>query len=310
MGPERVDRHWYSSGEVGPETLGGLTRAALAALQLAAAVWTYQDAAGWCRRAWWWGLAVAAAGPVAFPAYVLLVRPPKNPWGAAEALAVAAFGLVAVPVAVSLVTGPWLDLRAVAAVVVAQSVALLAGCWQVLRRAGVSWAQLGLAGPRALRCAGTGFLVGLPLVAVVHYAVQPAAVYLLGLVVGHDRARALAELEQWGNPLVQAMPPLENWPAVVGFAVLVCGLVPLAEEAFFRGVVYGAAQPALGPRWAPAFTGLVFAAVHLQVTNFLPIAVLGWVFAVSVQRTGSLLPAVVMHGMNNLVALAVAYGQR
>ncbi|MDR7540583.1 MAG: CPBP family intramembrane glutamic endopeptidase, partial [Armatimonadota bacterium] len=144
----------------------------------------------------------------------------------------------------------------------------------------------------------------------VHYAVQPAAVYLLGLVMGQERARTLAELEQWSNPLVQAMPPLSDWPAVALFAALVCGLVPLAEEVFFRGLAYQAARRRLHPGWAAGLVALAFAAVHLQVVNFLPIAVLGWAFAVAVERTGSLVPAVAMHAVNNLVALVVAYTQR
>jgi membrane protease YdiL (CAAX protease family) len=295
---------------VGSEVLGVVARAGLVALQLLAAVWVYQDAARRSRTAWWWGFAVAAAGPVSFPAYVLLARPPEEDWGAAELLAVAVLGLVAAPLLASLALGSWVGLGAVAGVVVAQSGALLAGCWQVLRRRGLSWRSVGLGRQGSLRWAGLGLLAGIPLVAAVHYAVQPAAVYLLGLVIGHDRARALAELEQYSNPLVQAIPPLRDWPAVALFAVLVCGLVPLAEEVFFRGLVYRAARHRLPWGWAAVLTGLLFAGVHLQVANFLPIAVLGWAFAAAVERTGSLVPAVAMHGVNNLVALVVTYTQR
>ncbi len=295
---------------MGSEILGTVARTGFLALQLLAAVWVYRDASRWSRAAWWWGFAVAAAGPISFPAYVLLARPSEEDWGAAELLAVAVFGLVAVPLLASLALGPWVGLAAVTGVVVAQSGALLAGCWQVLRRCGVSWQGVGLARERSLRWAGLGLLAGIPVVAAVHYAVQPAAVYLLGLLIGHERARALAELEQYSNPLVQAIPPLGDWPAVVLFAVLVCGLVPLAEEVFFRGLLYRAARRRLSWGRAALLTSLVFAAVHLQVANFLPIAVLGWAFAVAVERTGSVLPAVAMHGVNNLVALVVTYGQR
>ena len=293
-----------------PETFGLSIRAVLLALQLVAALWVYQDARGHTRAAWWWGLAVAAGGPVAFPLYVLLARPPARFWGFPEVLAVACFGLLVVPVVATLVVGPLVGFGAVAAVVTAQSAALLSGCGQVLRRHGQSWSGLGLFRHGALRWAAVGGLAAVPLVGVVHYAVQPAAVYLLGLLVGHERARLLAELEQWANPLVQALPALADWPAVALLAVLVGGVVPLAEEAFFRGLVYRAARQHLSPLPAGLAVAAAFAAVHLQVVNFLPILVLGWAFAVAVERTGSLVPAVVMHAANNLVALVVAYAQR
>lgn len=290
--------------------MAAAARAALAVLQLAAALWVYQDAARWSGRAWWWGLAVAAAGPVAFPAYVLLFRPAAERWGAAEVLAVACFGLVVVPLGTGLAVGPWTGLVPVAVTVVAQSAALVAGCWMVLRRRGQTWSSVGLSARGAGRWAALGALASVPLVAAVHYAVQPASVYLLGLLVGHERARLLAELEQWSNPLVRVMPPRGDWAAVALFAVLVCGLVPFAEEVFFRGLVYRAARWRFPPRSAAALVALAFAAVHLQVVNFLPIVVLGWAFAVAVERTGSLVPAVVMHAVNNLVALVVTYAQR
>ena len=295
---------------MGPESLHLATRVSLLALQVTAALWVYQDAKRWSRAAWWWGLLVAAGGPVTFPAYVLLFRPPDGEWGAAEVLAVASFGLLTVPLAASVLVDPWEGLGAVAAAVVAQSAALLAGCWQVLRRYRRTWSGLGLGWAHAPRGVAVGVAAGIPLVAAVHYAVQPAAVYLLGLVMGQERARTLAELEQWSNPLVQAMPPLSDWPAAALFAALVCGLVPLAEEVFFRGLAYRAARRRLHPGWAAGLVALAFAAVHLQVVNFLPIAVLGWAFAVAVERTGSLVPAVAMHAVNNLVALVVAYTQR
>lgn len=287
-----------------------LARAGFVALQVLAAVWVYQDAARGARPGWWWGLAVAVAAPLAFPAYVLLARPAPREWDGAEILAVAVFALVAVPLGASLLLGPWFGFEAVGAVVVAQSAALLAGCGQVLRRRGLRWAALGLTGAGVGRAAALGLAAAFPVVAAVHYVVQPASVYLLGLVIGHDRARALAELEQYANPLVQVLPPLADWPKVVLFAALVGGLVPVAEEVFFRGLVYRAARRAWGPAQAAVLTGLVFAAVHLQVANFLPIAVLGWAFALAVERTGSVVTSVAMHSLNNLVALVVAYGQR
>lgn len=291
----------------------GVLFAAMAAGQVAAAVWVYRDAARWTGAAWGWGVSVAALAPVFFPLYVLAARPRlqgAESWGFAEVLAAGVLGLLAVPALASLAIGPWMGPGPVAGLVLAQSAALGAACAAVVWRSGGSWATVGLEAARWRRLGPGSVLAAVPLVAAVHYVVQPASLYLLGLAVGHEQARALAELEQWSNPLVRSLPPLRDAPKVVLFAVLVCGAVPLAEEWFFRGLLYPVVRRRTGPGLAAVVTGLVFGAVHLQVVNFLPIAVLGVAFAVSVERTRSLVPAVVMHAANNAAALVVAYVQR
>lgn len=287
--------------------------AGVAAGQLVAALWVYRDAARWSRAAWWWGLSVAALAPVFFPLYVLAARPRPpgaEAWGVAEVLAAGLVGLVEVPALASLVLGPSLSSGSVVALVAAQSSALAGACAVVVWRSGGSWATVGLDASRWRRLGVGSALAAVPLVAAVHYGVQPASVYLLGLAVGHEQARALAELERWSNPLVRALPPLEDLPQVALFAVLVCGAVPLAEEWFFRGLLYSVVRRYASPGLAALTTGLVFGAVHLQVVNFMPIAVLGIAFALWVERTRSIVPAVVMHALNNAAALVAAYVQR
>lgn len=293
--------------------MAGVVFAAVAAGQLAAAVWVYRDAARWSRAAWWWGLACAALAPVAFPLYVLAARPrPEGTegWGFAEVLAAGVLGLMTVPALASLALGSRFGPGVVLGLVLAQSAALVGACAAVVWRSGGSWDTVGLEAVKWRRLALPSVLAAVPVVAAVHYGVQPASVYLLGLALGHEQARALAELEQWSNPLVRALPPLRDVPRVALFALLVCGAVPLAEEGLFRGLLYPVVRRRAGAGVAALTTGLLFGAVHLQVVNFLPIAVLGVAFAVSVERTRSLVPAVVMHAANNAAALVVAYAQR
>jgi membrane protease YdiL (CAAX protease family) len=57
-------------------------------------------------------------------------------------------------------------------------------------------------------------------------------------------------------------------------------------------------------------TAVIFGAAHLQIVNFLPIALLGYIMALLYERTGSLLPAIVLHGVNNLAALITIYAVR
>ncbi|MGH2436397.1 MAG: lysostaphin resistance A-like protein, partial [bacterium] len=64
-------------------------------------------------------------------------------------------------------------------------------------------------------------------------------------------------------------------------------------------------------RWglpiAVVLSSLFFSAVHQQIVHFLPIFVLGAVLAVVYERTRSLLPSVVIHGVNNVVAILSIY---
>jgi membrane protease YdiL (CAAX protease family) len=91
-------------------------------------------------------------------------------------------------------------------------------------------------------------------------------------------------------------------------AGLVAALVgaPVAEELWGRGLLYGALR-----RWGPwvaiVVTAFVSAAVHLQLAQSLSVfpgmLALSWLR----YRTGRLAPCVVLHGLNNLWAVAVSF---
>jgi membrane protease YdiL (CAAX protease family) len=50
-----------------------------------------------------------------------------------------------------------------------------------------------------------------------------------------------------------------------------------------------------------------FAAAHLQVVEFLPILILGLILTYLYEFTGSLVPGMIAHAVNNLAALALFY---
>lgn len=133
-------------------------------------------------------------------------------------------------------------------------------------------------------------------------AAESAAVALIGAIVGRARAEAMAEQEHLTDVLTGILQQPLTTTQIVWIVVLVCVLVPIGEEMFFRGFVYGTLR-----RWGVAagavLSALFFAVVHQQVVHFLPIALLGVILAVIYERTGSLLPAMVVHAANNLVAV-------
>ena len=89
--------------------------------------------------------------------------------------------------------------------------------------------------------------------------------------------------------------------------VLIVLVAPFAEEIFFRGLCYRALRNRFS-RWsAAAIVGGVFGAIHYTGPDTLPLlvplAVLGALFCLLYERTGSLYPAIALHIVNNAIAL-------
>ncbi len=87
------------------------------------------------------------------------------------------------------------------------------------------------------------------------------------------------------------------------FVILATVMAGICEESLFRGAIQGTLERK-GPRRAVIYTAILFAAFHLNPWEFVPILFLGVMFGLIVVRTGSLLPAMVAHACNNLLAFA------
>jgi membrane protease YdiL (CAAX protease family) len=97
--------------------------------------------------------------------------------------------------------------------------------------------------------------------------------------------------------------------AIAAVTVLVTVGAPLAEELFFRGFFFAAIRNWRGPWPAAIITGLVFGGAHAlgsPVAYLLPLAVLGVALCLLYQWTGSLYPGMVLHCINNAIALGGA----
>jgi membrane protease YdiL (CAAX protease family) len=85
--------------------------------------------------------------------------------------------------------------------------------------------------------------------------------------------------------------------ATLGVAAI--ALAPVAEEILFRGILYPAVKQAGYPRIALWGTVLLFAAVHMNVVTFLPLAVLALLLTALYERTNNLLAPIVAHALFN-----------
>lgn len=99
--------------------------------------------------------------------------------------------------------------------------------------------------------------------------------------------------------------------ALVGSAFLVCVVAPVCEELFFRGYVFGSLRR-YGLVPAALVTGLAFGGVHVVSSPagfIVPLAALGVILCLVREWTGSLLPAMALHAVNNSIAFGAGDGR-
>lgn len=94
--------------------------------------------------------------------------------------------------------------------------------------------------------------------------------------------------------------------AVVAIAVF----PPIAEELMFRGVILGSVRARRGPVFAVVCSSLLFGFMHVEPLQILNGFFIGLALGVATWRTGSVLPAILGHAINNGVACYAAFSDR
>ncbi len=116
---------------------------------------------------------------------------------------------------------------------------------------------------------------------------------------------------------IDALVPQSTVPSAVtrdGPTMLIAALVaavaaPLAEETFFRGLVFtGLLRWGLGP--AAAISALLFTGAHLDLGSLIPFFAIGVVLAVLYWWHASLWESIAFHSMFNSVSLILLYAGR
>src|SRR3954468_7920658 len=99
----------------------------------------------------------------------------------------------------------------------------------------------------------------------------------------------------------------QSLAALIAYGLLLAFVAPLAEELFFRGFTYGVLREKLGIGWGALATGLVFGLVHVAGSPIETVGVLiilGVLLCLLYQQTGSLLPCIALHAVNNGISFA------
>jgi len=96
-----------------------------------------------------------------------------------------------------------------------------------------------------------------------------------------------------------------------GMAMLAVVSAPVTEELVFRAGLFRFLRTRT-PRWvALALPALLFAAMHANLASFAPLAVLGLVFALAYERSGTIAVPILAHALfnlNTIVMLLVGLG--
>ncbi|GJI92276.1 hypothetical protein RugamoR1_54390 [Rugamonas sp. R1(2021)] len=135
-------------------------------------------------------------------------------------------------------------------------------------------------------------------------AARPALLWLLGFA-------ALSVLMEYAGPLLGVPDETGAWrgkydgAALLARIAFIAAIYPVAEELFFRGLVFGRVRRARGPSAAIAVSALVFALLHFQYDwrGMLLIGIDALFYGVCRWRTGSLYPTMLMHIAGNSFAV-------
>ena len=163
----------------------------------------------------------------------------------------------------------------------------LAGCAlflaaQVARPRGWQFGLRSVSLGRGLKWGGIAFAIYFGFQLIYVAAVHP-----------HEEQTTLKDLGAGNGPLMTVL-----------IGLMVVGLAPAIEEFFFRGFFYGALRNHFGFLAAASLDALVFGAVHAPtgIQAVPPLMALGFAFCLAYEATGSIIPGIILHSLNNMVA--------
>ena len=233
------------------------------------------------------------------PSDLPLGRPPPASWGFRQIFRLVLGILLVIQCSILFQTilfrlfhPGWLDRRvgALADTLLVDLVAAAGASWLLFRGKAAGWNPAKI--PLFVVAAVRSYLMAVPVLVLVLMAV--AAVL------------NLLKIEPAPQPIF-AMYLSEGRTAVVRVLLLLAVVAgPVAEEIFFRGLLYGWLRQRIGVRNGLLISSFLFALLHMDAVAFFPILGLGLLFGWAYERTGSLAAPVAIHILHNGGMLFVA----
>jgi membrane protease YdiL (CAAX protease family) len=132
---------------------------------------------------------------------------------------------------------------------------------------------------------------------------RPAALKWMGAAVGAYLLFAAIYTAIFGSPHQEDIA--ETFGAVPVQILLIVVAAPVSEEVCFRGMLFGGLRTRMPGLAAAAVSAVVFGALHaLTGLGAVPVLIFfGFVLALLYEKTGSIVPGILLHMLNNSVAL-------
>ncbi len=109
------------------------------------------------------------------------------------------------------------------------------------------------------------------------------------------------------QPMVDIFASSESWPVLAGMTFLAVIVAPVTEEVVFRAGLFRYLRTRLPRPIALILPALVFGTLHGNLVAFLPLVLLGVVFALAYERTGRLSVPIVAHALFNLNTILLLF---
>ena len=107
--------------------------------------------------------------------------------------------------------------------------------------------------------------------------------------------------------LRRSLIPSDGSRGLLATLALVALTPAICEEALFRGPILRGLRTRASPAAAVALTGLLFGVFHIELSRILPTALLGVLLSLVALQSGSILPAMLAHFLNNASLVGLAY---
>jgi len=140
--------------------------------------------------------------------------------------------------------------------------------------------------------------------------VWPIVLGVYGLTMGFNMLYSIYLLAHGITPpdtdVYSKLMEQTTWVTYTLNLIITVGMAPIVEETVFRGIIFGSLKTYLGKWTAAGISSIIFSALHLQLYGFLPRFALGIALVYLYNRYESLYPAIMMHALNNFVAITLA----
>ena len=103
----------------------------------------------------------------------------------------------------------------------------------------------------------------------------------------------------------QAFAISSDWNVFAIFAITAIVVAPIIEEIVFRGVIYTCFKQYTTQKIAVIATSFMFAALHMNILQFIPLFILGVIFQLLFIRHKSIYPSMIYHSINNSFSVLV-----